>query len=119
MITAYQALTAARTRLNVFRELSIRVGQVGSMNLKQPEIWEAEDQAALEQIDQVLAGLVGLQERIPFSCEPLNLSTIPSARTTTRRCACGELLTMEMECDAGECCDCMADAAKTKERIPA
>ena len=45
-------------------------------------------------------------------CEPLNLSTIPSPRVEAKHCACGELLTLEMEFDLGYCVDCQADMAK-------
>ena len=48
-----------------------------------------------------------------MSCEPLNLSTIPSPRVEQHHCFCGELLTLEMEFDAGVCADCLADLAKT------
>ena len=42
--------------------------------------------------------------------------TTPSPRTEARHCpTCNELLTLEMEFDAGTCVDCMADMAKLHE----
>ena len=43
---------------------------------------------------------------------------LPPAPRVTKFCACGEPLTMEMELDAGECVDCMADAARVPDPTP-
>lgn len=43
---------------------------------------------------------------------------LPPAPRVTTFCACGEPLTLEMEIDAGECCDCMAEAATNPEPTP-
>ena len=37
------------------------------------------------------------------------LLILPPAPRETQHCACGELLTLEMEFDQGVCVDCMAD----------
>ena len=44
-------------------------------------------------------------------CEALSLCTIPSPRTQAQHCACGELLTLELEFTDGVCVDCLAEAA--------
>lgn len=52
---------------------------------------------------------------------PAPVAFLPRPREA-QRCACGELLTMEMERDSGQCTDCMATAAILREgsfRVPA
>ena len=57
--TTYTALVAAHRRLNVFRELSIRAKDTKGMTLRTQEIWEPEDQDALNLILSALYSVNG------------------------------------------------------------
>jgi hypothetical protein len=41
---------------------------------------------------------------------------LPPRPVAPARCACGAEITLEMERDLGECCDCMAEAAGVSNR---
>ena len=60
--TTYTALVAAHKRLNVFRELSIRAKDTKSMTLQAQEIWEPEDQDALNLILDALHSVNGVPQ---------------------------------------------------------
>jgi len=48
------ALLASQKRLEVFRDLATRAGEIKGMTLRGPELWEPEDQAALDQVELAL-----------------------------------------------------------------
>ena len=55
MTNIKKALIDARARLIVLREFAARVREIGTVSLKAQELWEDEDQAAVDQLDAAIA----------------------------------------------------------------
>ena len=53
------AMVDGRKRLQILKDLSIRTKELGTITLKSPELWEPEDQSALDQLDAAIAHAQG------------------------------------------------------------